>query len=526
MKRSEWWRSVSVAAVTAALVFVAGCASTPPSAEDEIAAEVEGSSAVVADLRAEDTGAEADRPLADGAEAGSAPAAAEVAAPSSRTEEAVVAETAPMADAKAADVAPMSSDEAALAEARLALADEASEAGALSLGDALAIVWRENPQVMQAELALKATGYEISGSYTGYLPYLQVQTAQGENDNSSTVRIVQPLWNGGLTGAQVDQAKARQLIALAELNKTRLDLAMRVAETYFNVALAQDQMEQWDRYLASLQKLLEVIERRAEQGASPMADQQTAISRLRLAEAGRESSRAVLAANQAQLSSLLNRPPAEVVWPAEGSGLSDEDIARILTDFAEAHPDRQLAMSQIKLQEATARVSKASLWPELSAQYRRQFEGTVIDPNDDDAALLVLSYQTNSGLRGYRAYQAEQQRVESAEARLKFAIRELESRIRVLRAQRTAALQQGAAQEQASEASERLIESFERQFLVGRKTWLELLNTYREANDSRLQSIAAKRAFWLADVQLALQGLYWRRLTQDAPPIDVAIEKK
>lgn len=514
-------RATTVALSMAMVVWLAGCAGTPEAESAEPAPVAAGQGSPSLDTGAVATPAN-DQQVIDAlaAEATAAPELPAAAAPAPRAEPAPVVTATEGAEL----------DLSIPAEVRETLIAGDTEADTLDnglrLGDALAIVWKENPQVLQAEAALKATGYEVSGNFTGYFPYVQIQTAQGENDNSSTIRVIQPLWNGGLTGAQVDQAKARQLIALSELNKTRLDLAMRTAETYLNVALAQDQLVQWERYITSLSKLVEVIERRASQGASPQADQQTAISRLRQAEAGREATRSILAANQAQLSSLLNRAPSASIWPADGSGLTEEDIARIGAEFAEAHPDRQLAMSQIKLQEATARVSKATLWPELSAQYRTQFEGTVIDPNDDDAALLVLTYQSNSGLRGYRAYQAEQERVQSAEARLKAAIRELESRIRVLRAERRSAQAQWAVQQQASAAAELLIESFERQFMVGRKTWLELLNTYREANDSRLQSIAIKRAFWLADVRLSLQGLYWRRLTQDAPPVDVVVEKQ
>src|SRR3546814_8359160 len=114
-------------------------------------------------------------------------------------------------------------------------------------------VWSENPQVLQAEEAVKASGYDITAARAGYFPYLQVQSSLAENsqDSISTLYIVLPLWSGGSTNAQVDIAKARQKAALAELAKIRLALGQSTLQAYFNVLQAQDTMIQWNNYIAN-----------------------------------------------------------------------------------------------------------------------------------------------------------------------------------------------------------------------------------------------------------------------------------
>ena len=141
--------------------------------------------------------------------------------------------------------------------------------------------------------------------------------------------------------------------------------------------------------------------------------------------------------------------------------------------------------------------------------------------DNDDATLLVMQYQTNNGLAGYRAFQADQERARAAEAALQTAIRDVNSAIAVARAERASALMQIDAQVAAAESAQALVDSFRRQFEVGRKSWLEVLNAQREANDAVLQAITVRRNLWVANARLALQGLYWRRLSDRAPALHV-----
>src|SRR3546814_1047667 len=78
--------------------------------------------------------------------------------------------------------------------------------------------------------------------------------AENSQDSISTLYIVLPLWSGGSTNAQVDIAKARQKAALAELAKIRLALGQSTLQAYFNVLQAQDQMIQWNNYIAALNR--------------------------------------------------------------------------------------------------------------------------------------------------------------------------------------------------------------------------------------------------------------------------------
>lgn len=390
-----------------------------------------------------------------------------------------------------------------------------------TLAQVLAKVWRDNPEVVQAERALQATGYDISAARSGYFPYLQVQTSVAEqsDDSVSTLYVVLPLWNGGLTGAQVDEAKSRQQAAGADLVRVRQTLGLRAVESYVNVAQAQEAAQQWSAYIGALKRLLSSIQRRAAEGAAPEADVQTAITRLRQAEAGMEANRAALFVNRAQLAQLLLATPGSVEWPGDGYMLSDAEVEGV-GQRAGLHPSRALALAEVEIQAAVTRGTRASLWPELSLQHRQQMEGVVFDPSND-ATLLVAQFQSGNGVRGLFGYRAEKQRLDAARARADAILREVEASIEVGRTQLATSAMQLQVQAQAAEAASALVDSFMRQYEVGRKTWLEVLNAQREANDTLLQSITLKRNYWYANAKLALDGMYWHRLGAQAAPAPV-----
>lgn len=376
----------------------------------------------------------------------------------------------------------------------------------------LARIWKENPQVRQAEQALAATGFDISAARAGYYPYLQLQSsvAQRSQDGVSTLYLVQPLWQGGRTGAQVNVAKAQQRAALAELGRTRLELGQRTIDAYFAVTQAQDEEVQWRNYEGALKRLLDTITRRANQGLAPQADVETAVSRLRQAQAQTQANRARLLTNRAVLASLLNATPRSLSWPDDSFILDDAEQQSAATNRDE-HPDVLAARAELEVQKGTAKIARASLTPELSLQHRQQIDGTEFDPSND-ATLLVFSYQSSTGVQGFLGYRAEEERIAAAEARLLAAQQQVEATLQIDRAQLTAVTAQLQSQFDAAQSSALLVLSFARQFEAGRKSWLELLNAQREANDLAIQSINLRRQFWTANAKLALDAMYWKHL--------------
>lgn len=383
----------------------------------------------------------------------------------------------------------------------------------LSLPRALEMVWAENPQVVEAEKAIEAAGFEVTGSYGGFLPSVTISNSTGR-DGLSSVQASLPLWNGGLTLAQIDGSKAREVAARATLDRVRLTLGEQTLDAFYNLAQAQEQLRQWARYLTALERLRVSISNRANEGVATQSEVQTALSRMRQAEVGQEAARLLLLSSRNELAKLLRVSPASVQWGEDtAAGLAELQGVETET-LLNRHPDVLLASAQVVEQDAVVKQARSRFSPEVALQYRTYYSGEAFD-RTADAPQLVVQYQVGNGFTAYQQVSAEQSRAESARARLDVVKREVQTRLSATREQLLSSSRQFQLQKQASDSSQSLVESFLRQYQVGRRSWVEVLNAQREAHDNELGTISSRKAYALGAHQLALQMLAWDSLLRE-----------
>ena len=393
-----------------------------------------------------------------------------------------------------------------------------ASAESLSFGKALTRVWQNHPDVRKAEAAVNASGYDKTAAYAGFFPYLQTDMVRGsQSKDDYVVRAVLPLWSGGQTLASVDAAKAAQNMALADLQRTRLQLALRLTEVYFSVLTYKEQDGLWRQYVDKLTNLYGMIQRRATSGVSPQADVMSILSRLRQADASAELNRASLAAAETQLAALLGTTTESLFWP-QNALLTQDEISTALARAMVEHPDLTFAAQTITREQADTRMKRAGLSPELSLRYVKPFGSD--SSNNTSETQIVLQYQSDNGLKAYQAWKSGEQRVDGARAALDTARLEVTSAINLARAEIYASTAQLSYQSEAVVASDAVIDSFLRQFEAGRKSWLEVLNAQREALDTRMAQVQQRRSLWQANHRLVLDGLYWDNLVHDSeqPP--------
>lgn len=380
--------------------------------------------------------------------------------------------------------------------------------------DALAHVWETHPDVRQSQQALQASGFDVTAAYTGFLPYAQVDLGKSSRSDTYIARLVQPIFSGGSTLAAVDGAKAAERQALAELGRTRLQLALRLNDAWFSWVAAREQDQLYRTYIVDLENLRGVIQRRANEGAAPQSDVINALTRVRQAQAQAEANRSVLGASQAQLVALLGtRALGEASWPEQSQSLDDKLASDAWEHARDQHPTIQGTLANIDRQDAERRVNRGRLVPELAIRYVKPFgeEAKLSDPVTE----FVVQYQTDNGFRALQSMRAGSSRTEGARASFDNARREIFAAINQAAAERQAARLQLGYQQEAAQSARDLIDSFVRQFEVGRKTWVEVLNAQREAQDTRLQVVQQRRGYWVANHRLALQGIYWDVLLRE-----------
>jgi adhesin transport system outer membrane protein len=146
--------------------------------------------------------------------------------------------------------------------------------------------------------------------------------------------------------------------------------------------------------------------------------------------------------------------------------------------------------------QAQIKVSQSQIYPSLIAGYQHSWGGQVPAATDRGQAYLSMQFQSGAGLSALSGVQA-------AVARQAAAQQELETLERQLSAQISTAITELQALQAQIEPANALqlgttdiVESYLRQYQVGRKNWLDVLNAQREKTQA---------LFSLADTRFGLQ---------------------
>lgn len=391
----------------------------------------------------------------------------------------------------------------------------ANGTGITLFGVGLKQVWVTHPDVLQAISEVNASSYDISGAMSGFYPYAQVQNINSNKNRSATgggngtlLQLILPIWNGGSTLAEIDVAKATKRQAESGVSLARLSLGQRYSEAYFGALAAQNQVTILEKNLISLIKLNKAISHRAEEGASPDADVKTALTRLHLAEAQLAQQRAVQQAQRALLKTLLNGNVGHLYWPLSAR-LDNAELTQTLTRGLDGNPNILKAVADIAKEEAQVRVDRGHLSPTVSLQHQKPI-GSYFNPiSYPEQTQLVVQFQTDTGYKAFESYRGSKERLSGVYLKKDSAQREVEQTVVSTQIQMQSLGFQLKAQHQAVVASVALVESSLRQYAVGRKTWIEVLNAQREATDTQLQYVSQQQSYWLSATKLALVSMYW-----------------
>jgi adhesin transport system outer membrane protein len=345
-----------------------------------------------------------------------------------------------------------------------------------------------------------AAGFDLDASKWGSLPVLSVQAQSDERDAQQRIaRVEQPLWTGGRITGQISLASARQDGAGAALTSVQQEVLRQTSAAFFEVIRFEARLQAARDNTAEHLKLLDLIQRRVTSEVSPETDRVLAESRLQLAQTEEIQARRALEAARNTLNQLVGKPVGAVVMPPPvrlREYASPEDAVRIALRFS---PDRLRVLAQIGSAAAELDIVRAQAWPSLVAGYERNWASIPGLPNQSQTRGYVgvqFSPGAGGGLAVVSAARAAEARRLAAVDSVVDVERQLTSAVSTAFSQIQAFTQQLTPSRRLLLGVGEVVESYMRQYQIGRKGWLDVLNAQRE----KIQARAA-----LADVEASLE---------------------
>jgi adhesin transport system outer membrane protein len=407
----------------------------------------------------------------------------------------------------------------------LALSLAAATAQAAGMVDLLNLTFDSNPSLQSQASLVRASRAEVKGANWQFYPTpsVSVEQVSASNQDTSynkdsrviTFRLQQPLWTAGRLTAGVGRAEAASAVAMAQMEETRLQLALRTIQAWGEWRAGHQKLIAQRESLQTHQRLVALIQRRVEGGVSAVADEVMAQGRL-------EQTQSELALAQAQQVSALARLEQLTGQRIEGAQLEGLDIGAIepiepiesLLERAWRNSPTALKLeAQMRQQEMDVQIRKAQLMPEVYARAERQ-QGSFSSSGLSSANRFFIGLSATPGA-GLSAVSG----VDAANARLQALQGDVESARRALAEQLS--LEHVSARSQQTRRQslvaglrsiQAMVASWDRQFLAGRKTWVEVMNAAREL---------AQAQTTLAEVDAAYVAATWRLavLSEGVPAI-------
>lgn len=377
---------------------------------------------------------------------------------------------------------------------------------------ALALASHPSAQSQRAQLQSAQSGLESARWQFYPTPSIAVEQAHTASTDPSyrgdnrvaTLRLQQPLYTGGRLSASMDKAKASLEIGQSALEEVEQQLGLRVVQAYGEWMSAHLKTQAQEKSVSTHIRLSEQVKRRISVGTSADSDLVLAMARLESVHAESQATRAQGEMALARLNQLLGNPVdiatlTALLAPARELPV---DSQAVLAQALQKSPAIQKAKAQARAQEAVVLERRAELSPEVYLRLERQY-GNFNLPNSspENRLFFGLSSRFGAGLSSLTNVEAARTQHQAALAEIEVQSRNVAEQVLTDQALALSSARRLQAVQAALNANADVSASYDRQFLAGRKTWIDVMNAARELTQTEMQ---------LADLQASLVAVSWR----------------
>lgn len=376
------------------------------------------------------------------------------------------------------------------------------QASGETLKDAVEQTLKTSPDVLIDARQRLSTDEALKGARGGYLPRVDLSLGVGQerSDNSFTradnydwrrltrreasLTLTQMLFDGFGVASEVARNRARVESAAYKVAGTSDQMALKTVESYLDVLRNQELVELTKENLSAHQKTFDQIRLRADAGVGRKADLDQIEARLALAKANLASAEANLRDAQTNYLRTVGATPkalAKVSPPDDGLLPKSADAAVKVS--LENHPILKSAQADIKAAEAQHEAAKSVMYPRLDLELganRSRDLGGVPGTNYGDYAMLRMRYNLLKGGSDIARVNETRQLTYEATEIMNRTARQAEQSTRLSWNALKSAQERLPSLRQHAESSEKTREAYGKQFNLGQRTLLDLLDTENE----------------------------------------------
>lgn len=386
-----------------------------------------------------------------------------------------------------------------------------------------------HPLVGSARAEQQATVEGVNAAKLNLLPTPSIATSYGNNDDIvSEVGIRQPLWTGGRLTANVNQAIFDDKAATENIYVQQNQVAKTTIEAWQIYINSVAQQRVYLETINQLRKYEAMMQRRVKQGVSARIELDLVTNRILQETSAYEAAKEQQHIAEARLQQITGRAlPRGSEHNVPQLSTLVEQVKRASMDFEKMafdeasfyNPTVVKETFQIESAKQEVKAQNASKFPVLYAEYKHTYDH---DTNEDDGQFYVgLNYQPGAGFSNLALTRASEARVNSLIQNKEAAQRQVMENIQVQYQQFASAKSRELSLVSAVAGAQIVLDSYQRQFIAGRKSWLEVLNAVRELSDYQVNLVQTRSdilgSFYKLQVDFSLMP--WQVYAHNRQPV-------
>ncbi len=373
-----------------------------------------------------------------------------------------------------------------------------------SLEEAVIQTLATNPDVLIDASRRQSVGQSVNQAVAGYLPRVDLAMGRGHQygDNQTdqqtyggpigqiryerSLTLTQMLFDGFGTANEVERNNARLDSAAHRVAATSEQVALRAVEAYLEVLRNQELMALTQDNLLVHQRTYDQIKLRASSGVGRKADQDQIEARLALAKSNLAAAEANLKVSEINYRLIVGTSPGALLPPKvpDTKLIPATPEAAIPVALANSRLLKS-AKADIDAAKAQQHGARAGLYPRLDLEVSASKNSLVstfdVQPDTSHSAMLKLRYNLFRGGSDLSRLEETGYQTREAEEVARRTERQIEQSLRLSWNAYSSAQERLPFLTKHAEASQLTREAYAKQFSLGQRTLLDLLDTENEA---------------------------------------------
>ncbi len=371
-----------------------------------------------------------------------------------------------------------------------------------TLSEAMQSALDVHPEIQAGVNARLSVEEQMNAARGGYLPQIDLLAGYGREGTDSpssrtsnghefktltrgesSLRLQQMIFDGFATSSEVGRQRATVNARAYEVLGTSERTALDVAQVYLEVLKRQDLVRLAEDNLRSHERIYDQISLRSQSGVGRMADLDQAEARLAQARNNLITEQTNLADAQVNYFSVVGHEASELSMPSGLPGGLPVSLQAAREEMLASNPFLSSAEADVQASEQQYEAAKSAFYPRFDAELSRGADNNLDgEPGHSNEwqAMLRMRYNLFAGGSNKADLQSKSHQINQAMDIRNNALRVLAEDLGLAWNALHNARQQLPIAQQYVDHSSRVRESYQKQFTLGERSLLDLLDSENE----------------------------------------------